>query len=229
MSLQAIFDPMVKAYFEKKYGGGSGGGENMLDYATSIYGMFSKAIFAEGTDLEVTFGTKVSSTENTLGLGYIANGTIGLKAIKINSPTKFTSGLSLAYAFCVNPVEIIDLSGMVQPIVVTDFSRCFMNCANLREIRGVFDMSKSPSTANAFHGGSSKVEEIRFAQGTIKVSVSIANWGNLSDASIQSIIDGLADLTGGTAQTLTLHPTVGAKLTDAQKTAASTKNWTISY
>jgi hypothetical protein len=26
MSLQAIFDPMVKAYFKKKYGGGGGGG-----------------------------------------------------------------------------------------------------------------------------------------------------------------------------------------------------------
>ena len=36
-------------------------------------------------------------------------------------------------------------------------------------------------------------------------------------------------LTGSTAQTLSLHADVGAKLTDAQKAAASAKNWTLAY
>ena len=71
--------------------------------------------------------------------------------------------------------------------------------------------------------------EIRFASGSIKRNLYIGQSKALSDASIQSILDGLADLTGGTAQTLTLHATVGAKLTDEQKTAVAAKNWTLAY
>jgi hypothetical protein len=86
--------------------------------------------------------------------------------------------------------------------------------------------------ANTFNSTfllASALETIRFVPGTIKASVGFAYSSALTDTSIQSIVDGLADLTGGTAQTLTLHATVGAKLTDAQKTAISAKNWTVTY
>ena len=52
---------------------------------------------------------------------------------------------------------------------------------------------------------------------------------NLTPETIQSIIDGMADLTGATAQTLTFHKDVGAKLTDAQKATITAKNWTLVY
>lgn len=73
------------------------------------------------------------------------------------------------------------------------------------------------------------LERISFVPECIKISISFAQSNLLNDASIQSIIDGLADLTGKTAQTLTLHATVGGKLTQAQKDAASAKNWTLAY
>ena len=73
------------------------------------------------------------------------------------------------------------------------------------------------------------LKEVRFAANTIKISITFAQCDELSTATIQSIIDGLADLTGGTAQTLTLHADVGAKLTDEQKASITAKNWTLVY
>ena len=70
---------------------------------------------------------------------------------------------------------------------------------------------------------------VRFVANTIKLSIAFAQSDNLSTETIQSIIDGLADLTGGTAQTLTLHSTVGSKLTDTQKATITAKNWTLVY
>lgn len=65
--------------------------------------------------------------------------------------------------------------------------------------------------------------------GALGTNFNIANSSKLSDTSIQNIIDCLADLTGSTSQTLTLHATVGAKLTDEQKATITSKNWTLVY
>lgn len=51
----------------------------------------------------------------------------------------------------------------------------------------------------------------------------------LTVESLQSFVDALLDLTGGTAATWTLHAQVGAKLTDEQKAAIAAKNWTVAY
>ena len=70
--------------------------------------------------------------------------------------------------------------------------------------------------------------EIRF-EGVIGQNINFANSSVLSNASVQSIIDHLKDLTGLTSQTLTLQADVGAKLTDEQKAAITAKNWTLVY
>lgn len=65
--------------------------------------------------------------------------------------------------------------------------------------------------------------------GTITKNMNLSRCDKLTDASVQSVIDHLADLTGQTTQTLTFHATVGGKLTDAQKAAITAKNWTLVY
>jgi hypothetical protein len=60
----------------------------------------------------------------------------------------------------------------------------------------------------------------------IKISLNISH-SPLSRESALVIINGLADLTEGTAQTLTLSSTTKALLTDADKLIATNKNWTI--
>ena len=93
---------------------------------------------------------------------------------------------------------------------------------------GEMEIPKVTTASNAFAGCTGLVR-ITFVPGCIKVAISFASSNLLDDVSIQSIVDGLADLTGQTAQTLTFHATVGAKLTEAQKATITAKNWTLVY
>lgn len=102
----------------------------------------------------------------------------------------------------------------------------FHKCGNLVSVESI-DITGATSTQNMFYACFA-LEEIRF-EGTIESSLSFAHSSNLSTESVQSIIDHLKDLTGATAQTLTFHNDVGNKLTQAQKDAATAKNWTLAY
>lgn len=79
--------------------------------------------------------------------------------------------------------------------------------------------------SNVF-GGAVYLEDITFS-GVIGTSISFINSPLLTAVSVDSIIDHLKDLTGQTAQTLTFHTTVKGKLTDAQKSAITAKNWQL--
>lgn len=109
----------------------------------------------------------------------------------------------------------------------THFGSMFIYSSSIEEI-GEMDISNAVDVTYMFLSCSG-LKRISFVPGCIKLSLNFAQSSLLDDASIQSIIDGLADLTGKTAQTLTLHATVGGKLTQAQKDAATAKNWTLAY
>lgn len=70
------------------------------------------------------------------------------------------------------------------------------------------------------------LEEIRF-EGTIGNSLEIKGSPLLSTASVNSIIGCLKDLTGATAQTLTLHSNVNERMTEQQILEVYNKNWTL--
>lgn len=78
----------------------------------------------------------------------------------------------------------------------------------------------------AFLTGCSSLQNITI-EGEIGNDISFANSSKLTTASVDSIINALIDLTGGTAQKLSLHPTVVANLTDEQWTKLDAKNWQI--
>lgn len=121
----------------------------------------------------------------------------------------------------------------VEEVVFTDGVR--INAANymctnaygLQRIIGAMDMSGN--TSNNMWTGCRALVEIRFVPFTIGANIAFRQSAGLSNASIQSIVEGLADLTGQTTQTLTLHADVGAKLTDEQKASVTAKNWTLAY
>jgi hypothetical protein len=83
---------------------------------------------------------------------------------------------------------------------ITTFSSAFYGCAQLTTILGTLS--------------------------NIKLNISFSS-SPLTEASAMVIINGLADLTGGTSRTLTLSSTTKALLTDADKLIATNKNWTI--
>lgn len=211
------------------FGQGGGSGDNPLDYAVSVSRMFYNANFAAGTELVVSFGNKAGFSVSPVNVfDYFCGSTTGLKKVKVSSSLAFTAPYSFSYAFNDCSAEVIDLSGMPQPIRASDIGRAFRSCSNLKEILGELDVSNCSGFNNSF-ANTYLLETVRFTPGSIKKGISFNVCSNLTDATIQNIIDGLADLTGGTAQTITLHATVGGKLTAAQTAAASAKNWTITY
>lgn len=109
---------------------------------------------------------------------------------------------------------------------VTNFSQAFshFDCSDGVEIIGELDFS-SATTAGQVFQSSRGLKEVRFAKETLSVSISLQYCNNLSDESIQSIIDGLA--TVETSQTITFHADVKAKLTEEQIATITSKNWTL--
>lgn len=108
------------------------------------------------------------------------------------------------------------------------FDNTFNGASNLVTIRRL--KLVNVSVISAAFSGCSKLENLTMDdEGSIDVNFNIAATAVLSDASVQSIIDNLKDLTKQTKQILTFHNTVGSKLTAEQKAAITAKNWELVY
>lgn len=221
--LKQDFDDVYAA--GKAAGGGSG-----VDY--SMYAKQIQLRPAAITQENVTF-----DLDNATTLAMFFNSTleaddnVSVKNITVNCPNKIEA-MNAAF-FCNrtyndNVLEKVTLN--VDTSACSTIRLAFRGCRALKTIDGTpLDLSKctaSNSTENAFQYCYA-LQDVGFAKETIQVNTSFANSSLLSDESIQSIIDGLADLTGGTAQTLTLHADVKAKLTDEQKTTITNKGWLL--
>ena len=209
-----------------------GGGENPLDYANRLTNMFYGSNVPSGTEIKISFGAKAGKAMDSTALQYFMRDLKGAKSVKVDCGGEAPATMDMnSFARCASAeyeLEQIDLSGAEHLLVVSNFTRCLEFRCGLKEVLGSFDMTNCTTLSN-IAAKCAALETISFKAGTIKKAIGIPDSPNLTDATIQNIIDGLADLTGGTAQTLTLHATVGAKLTDTQKSVASAKNWTISY
>ena len=105
-------------------------------------------------------------------------------------------------------------------------SYTFISCYNLKTIRKL--IVSENTTFNRWFGGCGALENVTF-DGVIASDISFSDSTKLTNASVQSVIDHLKDLTGLTSQTLTLHEYVANALTDTQKAAITAKNWTLVY
>lgn len=111
-------------------------------------------------------------------------------------------------------------------VKVTRISLGFYGRYSLQTIVGELDFSECEPNQhqNTFYGCTSLIE-VRFTPESIKQNLAFTQSSQLSDESIQSILDGLANVTE--TRTLTLHSEVYAKLTEEQKQSATDKGWTI--
>lgn len=112
------------------------------------------------------------------------------------------------------------------PIIVTGLpmSQTFFNCIKLKTIANL-TLNGVTKFYQCF-SYCSVLENITI-NGSIDVSFDISTSAVLTSDSVQSIIDHLKDLTGQTAQKLTLHSTVTNNLTEAQLETIWAKNWTV--
>ena len=99
----------------------------------------------------------------------------------------------------------------------------FGSCTSLESLRII--LAEDNSYGNAFYN--CLALKNMTVEGTIAKAINF-QWSNqLTDTSVQSIIDHLKDLTGATAQTLKFHADVKARLTADQIAAITAKNWTL--
>lgn len=111
-------------------------------------------------------------------------------------------------------------------IKVSRIALGFNGRSSLQTIVGELDFSECDPTQqyDSFNGCTSLIE-VRFTPESIKQDLGFTQSSQLSDESIQSILDGLANVS--TTRTLSLNSEVYAKLTEEQKQSATDKGWTI--
>lgn len=205
----------------------SGGGENWLDYATSLNESFRSAVF-NVDELDITFGSKAPpniSGGNVLTSAF--TNCNGPKKLKVDTEAVFSGDIGMVN-FCNTNYK----AGTFEKIEIPFLSKykiksiiyAFKDQVKLKEIYPCLDVSACKDFSGVFNACEA-LETVNFVNSTIKLSISFAESPSLSDESIQSIIDGLA--TVETAQTLTLHADVKAKLTEPQITTITGKNWTL--
>lgn len=219
--LVTIAENVPKVYnagYEK--GKSEGGGVSPANYASVI--QFSNDDWAESDTVELDM-PYLSDMGNMFA--YFEKTKIKTLIVKSQTPiisvSSFCRGTNQVNSILEKVVLDVDLSNVV------NFNIMFMHEESLISIEGnPFDFSSATTIALIFNY-CNNIQSFRVVPNTIKAAIDLGRNGKLDEATIQSVIDGLADLTGGTAQTLTLHADVKAKLTDEQKATITGKNWTI--
>ena len=212
--------------FNAGYEKGKAEGGGLLDYATALE--FGHQYF-DAEVVEIVFGAKAKGIAPSCPSFYSASGMKYLKVDFSGECEECTISYDSKFRFntkeYADTLEILELP-IIEKLLPNTLNRAFQDRNKLKEIRATIDATYCTSFGN---GGLNcpLLEEIRFKPNTIYVNVHIVLCRSLSGESIQSIIDGLADLTGLEAQTVTFHATVKAKLTEEQISTITSKNWTL--
>lgn len=112
-------------------------------------------------------------------------------------------------------------------LIGTSFQYMFYNQQYLENINGEIDFTKISATTgtNLMFYACNNLKEVRFTKESLKYDLQMAQSKSLSLESLQSIIDGLENVT--TTRTLSLNAIAYNKLTEEQKQSATDKGWTI--
>lgn len=188
-----------------------------LQYITNAYNTFEDATLPDGTIIDITAAS----------FSYTFNNTKGKYEVKLRQVDK-TKDLYIGYTFRLCSVKRVDLTETSRRISNGGQAQAFYYAWSLEEIIGAIDFSNVLGCLSCFNLMDA-LREIRFVPGTIKCNFTMPDSPNLSADSIQSIVDGFADMTGQAAINLTVHRTVGRKMTDEQKAKLTAKNVTLVY
>ena len=200
--------------------------------ATDMSGMFNNCSNLKTLDLS-NFDTS-SVTNMSFMFGECSN-LIELDVSNFNT-SAVTDMLSM-FSKC--KFSTLDVSNF-NTSAVTNMNWLFYECINLTTLDlSNFEMSSVTSTSLMFHKcnslkniiGTHTIEEVQEgsvnAMRGLKVSISFSESQNLERASILALFYGLADLTGNTKQTISLHATAKARLTADDIKIATDKNWDV--
>lgn len=217
-----VGDGTIDTYAEKI--GEISGGDNPLEYAIRLIQTYYGVIFPENYELTINV-PYIEQMDSMFG-GSSTQGNLKRLIVKGNVSNNALILNRMVYGAHSNTLEEIDFSEL--NLNISSLSRAFYVNSALKRILGEFDLTNCTDVTGTF-SLCAGLEEVRFKKESIFISIAFESSSLLSAESIQSIIDGLADLTGSTTQTLTLHATVGGNLTQTQRDAITAKNWTLAY
>jgi hypothetical protein len=203
----------------KATGGSGGSGIDLMSYAKTI--SFDSS-FSEITEPVVLHLEKAISLNQAFYNVYLHCPKITIYVS--NSCTNMSQVFRYGAGDTTSTVEEIEIIGDTSN--VTTYNQMFNNRNSIKRILGDFDFGKCTNVINMF-SRNCNLEEFYPVANTIKISIDFASCSKLIDASIQAIINGLADLTGQTAQTISWHTSVLERLTDEQYQMIFDKNWTV--
>lgn len=173
----------------------------------TMQNMFSKC------EKITTFDVSKFDTSNVENMIAMFNLCISLTKLDLsNFNTSSLIDMSWMFENC-EKLTTLDLSNF-ETSNVTYANGMFNKCSSLTSIIGTHTLEEvHAGTINALKG--------------LKIGISFSDSPNLERASILAVFNGLADLTGRTAQTITLHATAKSRLTAEDIKIASDKNWTV--
>lgn len=109
----------------------------------------------------------------------------------------------------------------------TSLGECFHNCSSLVRIGNPLNVSSLTSQMDTTFTGCANLEVLTFS-GTLRVDTWLSGAPKLTVASLLSVIDSLADLTGtGVSKKITFGARNKAKLSAAQLALVTDKGWTL--
>lgn len=163
-----------------------------------------RSMFLECSSLK---SVQLSDTSNVTNMWYMFYDCTQLEEITYLDTSKVTD-MSCIFANCTSLTTLPQLDASKLKDIGID--RMFQGCTSLTNFGGLKNVGQS------------------FGTSTPSQIISFADSPNLSDESIQNIIDGLYDRTGLTSiARIKFHSTVKNKLTIEQKQQITAKNWRL--
>lgn len=208
----------IKTALQGKAAGGDS--DILITHIARLDGIFRNAEFEKEMNIAL-YPHKIYGAN--INMASSCNGSKNIRTFKVEYKSELSWVLNSAFSSCSELIEV-DLGERVA--VTGENPNIFSHAISLKKIKTELDLSSATSIANAFLKCDA-LEEVRFRKNSIKLALSFSNSSKLSAESIQSIIDGLADLTGGTGRTITFHKDVKTKLTETQIATITSKNWTL--
>ena len=202
---------------------------NVMD----MYGVFEKCSSLQSLDVSGW------NTSNVMNMTYMFRRCCSLQLLDVsNFDTNNVTDMNSMFREC-SSLQSLDVSNF-DTNNVTNMGYMFYYCSSLQslDVSG-WNTSKVMNMSSMFNSckklttliGGRTIDEVLSdnisALNGLKINISL-NDTILDRASLRALINGLADLTGSTSQTLTLGVTLKAKLTEEDIAIATSKNWTIS-
>lgn len=209
----------LEAVYAAGKAAGGGGGVDYFQWVTKVEGLFIRAAFPENlTNVTLTIPNCLTS------LTEMIRQTTGLTKLTLDIPTD-QSYKATYFAYRNTDIEEI---AFPEGIKLTSLTNFVSQASALVKISGAMDLSESTDNATGFTSCPALVN-VEFVPGSITKSISFNASANLSNTSIDSIIAGLANLTGQTTQTLTVPASIVSKFRECGLTEnyQKTINWTL--